>query len=278
MKTIFFLLALLAVSSGCRPSVTEREARERNQPLFQQAITAEHEGNLDLALKLYGDTLMANPTAASAHFHLAILLQEHAHDYLAAVYHYGRYLELQPGSEKEELAQERVTAAEQRLTHQLVRKHGETVGALQANLFAELEEVRAKGARLETENAALTRENTGLQAKLKASEGEVERLKNLYNNLLKSTPSPTQPPRRVEVPALDTTKPPPKPAIPTLAIPPTLPAKHTVQAGETLYRISEKYYNTPTKWTVVRDANLEILGAEGNLRAGQVLTIPLAQP
>ncbi len=49
---------------------------------------------------------------------------------------------------------------------------------------------------------------------------------------------------------------------------------HTVQAGDTLYRIADKYYDDPTEWTKILEANEDTIEDEGSLIKGQVLIIP----
>ncbi len=49
---------------------------------------------------------------------------------------------------------------------------------------------------------------------------------------------------------------------------------HTVQSGDTLYRVSGKYYNDPTMWKKIYEANEETLEGRDLLRKGQILIIP----
>jgi nucleoid-associated protein YgaU len=49
---------------------------------------------------------------------------------------------------------------------------------------------------------------------------------------------------------------------------------HTVEAGETLYRIAEKYYDDPGVWIKILEANEDTIEDEGSLKEGQVLIIP----
>ncbi len=49
---------------------------------------------------------------------------------------------------------------------------------------------------------------------------------------------------------------------------------HTVQAGDTLYRIAEKYYDNPGVWTKILEANEDTIEDKGLLRKGQVIIIP----
>ncbi|MBC8553114.1 MAG: LysM peptidoglycan-binding domain-containing protein [Candidatus Brocadiales bacterium] len=49
---------------------------------------------------------------------------------------------------------------------------------------------------------------------------------------------------------------------------------HVVEAGDTLYRIAEKYYDDPGKWIKILDANEDTIEDEGSLKEGQVLILP----
>ena len=49
---------------------------------------------------------------------------------------------------------------------------------------------------------------------------------------------------------------------------------HTIATGDTLSKISQRYYGTPNRWQEIYNANRAQLGANGTLRVGGVLTIP----
>ena len=49
---------------------------------------------------------------------------------------------------------------------------------------------------------------------------------------------------------------------------------HTVQEGDSLTRISSRYYGTPNRWQDIYEANRDILKGENALRPGQRLKIP----
>ena len=342
MKTVFLLFPALAILAGCRPDTAGIEARERGLPLMRQAIEAESQGNFDKAVEFYHESLMANPEAASAHLGLALLLQEHKQDFMAAVYHYQRYLDLQPGSQKEEMVRHKKKITEQFLTQQLVRRHGDAAGVIQQRMVQDIELFKSKITSLEAEKTRLENENNANRTTIKNQATEIERQKRLLDRVVAPAPQQAQqttPPRRVDIPDISNVKTAPRPpAIPVvpqttttppapsvaqtgtpsqsgsktlpppsppvaqtstqsgskmlpppspppvaqtggtssqaLAPAPAQPRLHTVQAGETLYRISERYYNDPLKWPHIHEANRQILGPEGRLRVGQVLTIP----
>ena len=54
------------------------------------------------------------------------------------------------------------------------------------------------------------------------------------------------------------------------------PEKRTyvVQPGDTLFRVSEKFYGDATHWKKLRDANRTTIDPDGRIRAGQVIVVP----
>ncbi len=50
--------------------------------------------------------------------------------------------------------------------------------------------------------------------------------------------------------------------------------KHTVQTGDTLEKLSQRYYGAPDRWPAIYEANSTLLGDGQPLRAGMELTIP----
>lgn len=51
--------------------------------------------------------------------------------------------------------------------------------------------------------------------------------------------------------------------------------KYTVQKGDTLQKISEKFFGTTKKWTKIFDANREALKGPNKIYPGQVINIPV---
>ena len=52
------------------------------------------------------------------------------------------------------------------------------------------------------------------------------------------------------------------------------PRIHTVVEGDSLTRISVRYYGTASRWQDIYEANREVLRGENSLRPGQRLRIP----
>ena len=55
---------------------------------------------------------------------------------------------------------------------------------------------------------------------------------------------------------------------------PSRPATYTVQQGDTLFRISERFYGSSSHWRKIREANKASVPTDGRVNAGQVLILP----
>lgn len=54
----------------------------------------------------------------------------------------------------------------------------------------------------------------------------------------------------------------------------SIPETYTVEEGDTLMRISAKFYGTNHKWRAIRDANKTVISPDGRVNAGQVIKLP----
>ena len=87
----------LALACGCgRASEDRRDARDRNLRRAQAARDAE---DLDAAIRWCEKALARRPDSPRAHCELALIYDHFKQDYVPALYHYRRYLELRPDSE-----------------------------------------------------------------------------------------------------------------------------------------------------------------------------------
>jgi nucleoid-associated protein YgaU len=52
------------------------------------------------------------------------------------------------------------------------------------------------------------------------------------------------------------------------------PETYTVQDGDTLFKISQRFYGSAKMWRSIQEANRAVVPADGRLRAGQVIKLP----
>ena len=52
------------------------------------------------------------------------------------------------------------------------------------------------------------------------------------------------------------------------------PSTYTIQPGDTLFRVSERFYGSSSSWRKIREANKAIIPPDGRLQAGKVIVLP----
>ena len=226
----------LVVGAGCsRTSGEPREARDRH---LRQAYAAKEAQDIDRAIVLCEQALARHPDLASAHRELGLMLDNYRQDYVAALYHYQRYLQLRPAAQDRAGVEELIQHARYSFAAQIAAAPEE----LKKNLQARDERIR----KLETEVVALREKiaDAGPAPSPGSKTKAVAQTKTQQGGA--SDVAVATPPVRI----------------------------HVVQAGENLATISTRYYGTPAKWKNIFNANQERLTDANNLRVGTKLTIP----
>ncbi|MDO9541051.1 MAG: LysM peptidoglycan-binding domain-containing protein [Kiritimatiellia bacterium] len=228
------LIITAAFFWGCSQQVTRLDERDFRDPLIRKAQSKIRQGDKEGAMLSLNKALERRPDLAQAHLELALLHDDYKKDYIGAIYHYQRYLELRPAAQKRRLIEDLIRKAKMSFAASVSEQFPETGKKLQA---------------LEEENH-----------RLKIS------LREVRENLAKSVASqggreaPLQDKRSTAVSSVP-------PVAPTTTV-------YCVQEGDTLSLIAGKVYNNPKKWKIILDANRAYLAAPERLKVGQVLTIP----
>jgi nucleoid-associated protein YgaU len=102
--------ALLLLATGCNERGSWQDSRDERDPTLQRARAAKNAQDLPGAIALYSETLDHKPRLAAAHLEVG-MLYEKKEDYLRAVYHYQRYLELRPSAQKNKLVEDMLRVA-----------------------------------------------------------------------------------------------------------------------------------------------------------------------
>lgn len=110
-RTAVILVAGL-VWSGCLPSGPRDEEKE---PYFMAGKGRVNTMDFKGAVESFEKAVEVNPKSASAHFELGWLYDQKESDPAAAIYHFERFLKLQPNSGKEEMVKTRILACKQQL-------------------------------------------------------------------------------------------------------------------------------------------------------------------
>lgn len=236
MRHLYLPLCIATlVLCGCDKNAKSIDEKEERNPLVKTGQSYVEIKDWDKAEAAFKQALENDPTMARPHLDLAMIYQQYKINYIHAIYHYDRYLELRPDSEKAAFINDQRAKVARALANTLI------------NNSPEVKQVVDELKRLQQENATLKRQITGTApAPQKA---------------VAATPPTTQ-----QKPAVQTA-PPTRTAT-------AAPRIYTVVAGDTLSKIAAKFYNDSGKWDAIYEANKDRMKSSSDLRVGQTLVIP----
>jgi LysM repeat protein len=259
------LIGLLLTS--CSPSVAELDALESAESLVKEAKDKEREGLREDAINLLTRALDNDPRLARAHLELALLIDDRGrennvgNDFIRALYHYQRYLELRPETEKRELINNRVRLAKNSFSGSITVRPNTSRKVID-DLTAENQRLKGDLTRLQETVDQLSIELQSAKAELQAHEARPDT-------------SAAVPDRATEVASNNQRVVPPEPPVNTTRNPGiTFPATHVVKSGENLQKIAEKYYGDKNQWRHIYKENSSRIRNSNTLRIGQRIIIP----
>jgi len=236
------VMAALAFSSGCGGIAKGSEDRDPN---VRRARDRRAVGDYAGALEYYQRAIEKRPNMARVHWEMASIYDQFFTNELRAIYHYERFLEIDPEADRRDMVENLIAAAKLSYAASLPVRPTEV-----AQLKHELDLARQS---LEESR----REATDLKAQLAA-----------------------RPPAPV-APAATTGPSTSRASAPSATTGPAPAAdaaggfeEYTVMPGDTLSRIAGKVYGDSNKWRPIFEANEATLGRPENVRVGQKLRIP----
>ncbi len=236
MRGCVALAAVLALmTAGCGRAARQADSSELNDAGLREAQALEERGDEAGARDAYRNVLRRDPGLARAHLALAFLLDRPHGDYVEAVYHYDRYLELRPDTEKVAMIRQRALAA--RLVF------AGLTGRDASNMVWRAAALDAQLRRIEAENAAL-----------RARVAELERAGAATGMVVRMTAATA--------------------SVPTVSSKPPAGRTVTVRSGDTLRKIADRSYGDPNLWTIIYEANRATMRNSGDLEVGQALIVP----
>ncbi|MBP7831295.1 MAG: LysM peptidoglycan-binding domain-containing protein [Kiritimatiellae bacterium] len=135
------LLALAA--AGCSRSAGTLDQIEERDPLIRRARERKNQQDVDGAIELFNKAIERKPTLARAHLEVGYLYDSQKQDYVRALYHYQRYLELRPQTEKRPVVEDLIRHARVRFATTLPAQPSGAIEEI-AMLRKEVEALRAR--------------------------------------------------------------------------------------------------------------------------------------
>lgn len=264
-----------------------KTAAEVDEPYYREGSSLLKNGRRQEALTAFLKVIdKRGDEAPESHLSAGIIYADHINDPLSAIYHFRKYLALKPNGPLSVQIRQRIDAA--------TREFARTLPAQPLDTQLQRVDLVATLDRLKQENEALKQQLADLKAGRNAvavpgiepgpaPAGETPPPAANFNLSLDGVPSvrtratPTRPASPTAAPARVTpSKQTPAPAAPTVAPASTTAAarRHTVQPGDTLFKISQQYYGNRTRWRDIYAANRGVMKSETDLKAGVVLRIP----
>jgi LysM repeat protein len=254
----FCLPAVLvsAALAGCAPG--QGQSDEEKEPHFVLGMNRVNAMDYSGAIDAFEESLEANPRSAVAHYQLGMLYENKVPDPAAAIYHYERYLKLNPDAGNAALIRQHIDACKQQLAagvlglpstsaaQQQLGKLAEQNRELQQQVNRLQETVRQWNAYYASQLAA--RSNAAPQNNAAAQQGASP----LPDNITMQTPAnPGPAPNR------------------TAPLKSARPRTHIVAAHETAWGICRE---TGVKFSALQAANPGV--NLSRLRVGQELNLP----
>jgi len=307
----FLLLCVVALVTGCDRNSNVSFTPEESDPQFERGRQLSRQGRNPEALSSFLKVISKRgDEAPESHMEAAMIYQRHIKDYLSAIYHYRKYIELQPNSRQTELVKQQIDACKREFARTLPA-HPLEDASVKLGYLDQLD-------RLQRENEQLKAEIIALRAGLPSSPASGTTVSrggfDLSSNAIQpvrsapttaaTTPqgessgdedspflrAPTSDSDGTAQPAAETassstssstgitlSRPtaPTRPAGTQATTPASSGRRHTVAPKDTLFSLSMRYYGTRARWKEILQANRDVLKSENEtLRVGMELRIP----
>ena len=250
IKPLTALLLCAALLAGCNESGSD--AGDEKNALVQQGLQKVQLKQWNEAVRLFREVLDTHPNLARADLELALIYHQQQQNYVRAAYHYERYLEKRPDSEKRELID------------RWIRQTKISIAA----------EVGQNSDEVDQDLVRLKRENEMLRNQL--ARGGAPKTAHVKTLLTKPPPKRTvtdPAPQPTPAVAANPTPAEPKP-IARIQTPAPTVQTYTVRPGDTLSKIARTVYGDTSKYKEIFLANQDTMDSENDIKVGQVINIP----
>jgi len=257
------IAALTVLLAACERAAPVSDAEAEQEVNYLRARRLCEQQDFSGAAEFYNKALLVNPEFANAHLELGLVYENRLADPISDIYHYRRFLELRPDSDKKQLVADFIERAKLSLTARLPQSPMVDPSEL---------------TRLENEKMALLQENAALRTRV----AELEKAGNATPPVATAlTPAATVASTNPPVPAM----PAEAPGIVMAAAPMISTSEasamesprvrtYIVQRGDTLQSLALRYYGTRGAWEKIFQANRSGLPSKDQLKVGQQLMIP----
>lgn len=270
---IYCVTCVALLVSGCGGGLGEM--RENRDPLVQRARSFKKGGEIDAAIKTYNQALDRRGDMPQTHFELAAIYLQDKKDYVSAIYHYQRYLDLNPDTKKTNLVHAEIRRARMEYAASLPDRPSDAVQTIAA-MAKERDVLKARITDVQQENETLKKEREASRQRIAKLEDYVLRnggkatLASLFQT--NSTAQSGSPRQVVATPPAN--MPPLGPVAGPAPVQQSAGEMYEVKPGDTLAKIAREHYRDATMVGVIFEANKNTMKTERDLRVGQKIILP----
>ena len=277
MRTKVLLLSAAAaiMLAGCNDYV----GKEKSHPLVIKAGKEKSAGEYKEAARCYEEFLLICPKSSFTHTELASLYNDYLNDPLQAVYHYRKWLEMNP-NDKTSYEDIRILAetAQKNLFKKLKEEYKDSAEAKKSD--EEVQKLKDQLAQAQNMLKQYEEQNQKMKDKLQTVKEEREKInaQTIARNRQNQQPSAGKKAQADQSKDKQTAQAGGKSGKNAkTASQPTSEAgsgTYTVQKGDTLMKIARKCYGNSRYYYLIAEANRAKLGKSNQIRIGQTLVIP----
>ena len=239
---------------GCVPSGVE-VVSETDEKQYQLGQDFKNQGRMEEALGAFERVIDARRDAPESHLEAGYIYLRTLKDPINAIYHFNRYLRLQPHSSQATQVGQLIETAQKEFARQLPAQPYED--SLDRIDLMDLVQT-------------LKQENEGLKRELITASSRVQQLENVLGQARRSTQTQAYAQNGQAAQA----RPPVSATQQAVLTPGNAPRAYTIRSGDTLSAISKRFYGTPTRWIDIYQANRDRISSESAIRVGQEIRIP----
>ena len=247
-----------ACSSGELSKVNETEERQ-----FKLAKEFQSQGRYEDALITYLGLISIRRESPESHLEVGYIYLNTLKDPVRAIFYFDRYLELKPESERIIQVKQLIETAKLEFLRQLPTKpfQGDVD---RIDLLEIIEKLKKENDTLKLKyNKAL------LEIKAKRGQEAMNQVSISLNEMIPNDRNSSQSEGSNLTSNIASTS-----NATGMVDPREVPKSYVVLAGDTLSKISEKFYGTANRWNDIYQANRDTLSSARSLKVGQELLIP----
>lgn len=271
-SALYICAPFVLVFGGCGFYDSGETVDEEEERSYQRGKQLLREGRQEDALSAFLRVIERRPRdAPESHLEAADIYLTHLEEPVEAIYHFRRHLEQKPNSPQADLVRGRINRAMKEFARTLpadpLRHPTERM-----ELIASVEALESENNQLKRAVAELREEREELRERVGEAERRAEGADRLRRELREQEESGAASETRQRASLAESTQ---SEASGRDDGNSSRTETYTVRSGDTLYRISSRFYGTGSRWNEIYEANRENLPNANSVRAGMQLEIPL---